>query len=272
MLCLFHYFNLLSIDAVLVALAWQEVLARTVPMQLSWQERALLGISVWVVYVVDHLLDASRKTSEETLNTRTLNNSAPRHCFVKNNSVLLLIAIGTTLLLDLVLAFNLPWPLLLAGMALGALTGAYLLLNTFLLARGIWPRGKEVAIAVIFSLGCGLISLVDTPHRLQLFPWIIALALLGTINCILIARMERGVPLELLSHDIIPSPGWLVLLGALLFLTSRYYSIPPIAEAVLISLFGLSLIPKIAKRFGYETASLATDGALFLGACLTLLN
>ena len=91
------------------------------------------------------------------------------------------------------------------------------------------------------------------------------------INCILIARMERGVSLPSLSQNLIPSPRWLLpLLIVLLFLASNYYTIPTVAVASFMSLCGLSLIPMIAKRYGYEAASLATDGALFFGALLAL--
>ena len=71
-----RYFNFLSIDAVLIALTWQGVFARTVDVTLTWQERTFLGISVWIVYILDHLLDASRQF-KSLLKAESFDCSAP---------------------------------------------------------------------------------------------------------------------------------------------------------------------------------------------------
>ena len=55
---LFRYLNFLSLDAVCVALLWQEVFSRTGKIQLEWKDRTLLGLAVWAVYLLDHLLDS----------------------------------------------------------------------------------------------------------------------------------------------------------------------------------------------------------------------
>ncbi len=53
--------NLLSLDAPLVALVWVEILAQSFRVQsMQWESRAVLVISVWVIYVVDRLLDAKK--------------------------------------------------------------------------------------------------------------------------------------------------------------------------------------------------------------------
>lgn len=50
--------NLLSLDAPLVAVVWLYMLARAWRVDyLPWHEYVLLGLAVWVIYVVDRLLD-----------------------------------------------------------------------------------------------------------------------------------------------------------------------------------------------------------------------
>ena len=279
-----RYFNFLSIDAVLIALTWQGDFARTVDVTLTWQERTFLGISVWIVYILDHLLDASRQF-KSLLKAESFDCSAPtstssfnfncceaaRHHFARRHRTLLLGGLFIAMLVDLTLAFTFSPPMLLAGCALGLLTFFYLLINAVLLRYGIWPRGREIIVALIFSLGCALMPLMHAAAPIDLLPSITAFALLGMINCILIARMERTVPLALLAENLIPSPRWIGFFALLFFLMKNYYNISLVATALVISLCGLSLIPTIAKRYSYEIASLATDGALFVGAFFSLL-
>lgn len=54
------YPNLLSLDAPLVAVAWLYVFAKTWRLGYHpWEAYVTLGLAVWVIYVVDRLLDAS---------------------------------------------------------------------------------------------------------------------------------------------------------------------------------------------------------------------
>jgi hypothetical protein len=54
---LWLWFNLLSLDAPLIALVWQDFLARCYPTLLAPAGRAALGLTVWAVYLTDRLLD-----------------------------------------------------------------------------------------------------------------------------------------------------------------------------------------------------------------------
>ena len=52
--------NLLSLDAPLVAMAWLYVFAKTWRLGYHpWEAYASLGLAVWIIYVLDRLLDAS---------------------------------------------------------------------------------------------------------------------------------------------------------------------------------------------------------------------
>src|SRR5260221_7493183 len=49
--------NLLSLDAPLVAVAWQGLLAVETDLPLRLTGRIVLGLTVWLIYVADRMLD-----------------------------------------------------------------------------------------------------------------------------------------------------------------------------------------------------------------------
>ena len=51
------WFNVLSLDAPLIALVWQDFLSRCYPTMLLPQGRAVRGLTVWAIYLADRLLD-----------------------------------------------------------------------------------------------------------------------------------------------------------------------------------------------------------------------
>src|SRR3954452_14827096 len=51
------WFNLLSLDAPLIALVWQDFLSRCYPTVLHPTGRGVLGLTVWAIYLADRLLD-----------------------------------------------------------------------------------------------------------------------------------------------------------------------------------------------------------------------
>lgn len=69
---LWLYPNLLSLDAPLVAVAWLYIFAKTWGVSyLIWQAYVCLGLGVWVIYVVDRILDAMmRENSSDRLQAR----------------------------------------------------------------------------------------------------------------------------------------------------------------------------------------------------------
>ena len=54
---LWLWMNLLSLDAPLVAIVWQDFLARCYPSVLFPVGRWVLGLTVWAIYLADRLMD-----------------------------------------------------------------------------------------------------------------------------------------------------------------------------------------------------------------------
>jgi hypothetical protein len=315
----FRWLNLLSLDVVLIALAWQEVFARAAAVTLRWEERALLALSIWMIYIIDHWLDAmtepsspvdsfskqsknlfSRFTeaanncvasvlaslsidytlsrsapstpcsSSPSATLKTGSNKAPRHHYVRSHRLLLGLMLVSALMVSCWLLCYLSFYLLIAGMVVAIVTLSYLVANHFFLRRGLWFKGREIVISVIFSLGCALAGLLQAKQPWLLFPWVMAFAVVALINCTLIARMERNVLISALAPQWTFSPRWLCLLS--LFLTLLAFFLPSIIGALCCSLLGLSLVPMIGRRFGYEIASLSADQVLFFGALFSFLR
>ena len=184
----FRWLNLLSLDVVLIALAWQEVFARAAFVTLRWEERTFLAISIWIVYILDHWLDSM---ADAVSSAGFFSNKAPRHHYVRSHRFVLGSLLVLASLANVWLLWHLGLRLLIAGMGLVVITLSYLVINTFFLRRGRWFKGREIIISIIFSVGCSLVGLVQGDRPWLLLPWIMAFALVALINCTLIARMER---------------------------------------------------------------------------------
>lgn len=263
----FRWLNLLSFDVVLIALAWQEVFARTAAVTLKWEERVILAIGIWIVYIIDHWLDSVTETFSTTV---FLSNKAPRHQYVRSHRSLLGSLLVLASLVNICLLPHLSKNLIIAGSLLACATTGYLLLNHFFLRRGDWFKGREMIISIIFAIGCSLVAVVKSYQPWGLLLWIIVFAVVAFINCVLIARMERKVSIYELGLRWNFSPR--MILGFSLAMMLLSFFSPAIARALCWSALGLATIPIVARRFGYEVASLAADQILFFAALLSLLG
>jgi hypothetical protein len=112
---IYRRFNFLSLDIVAGALASSCLAARLLDAEPGWAWWLSLGLTVWLLYMGDHVLDAwkHRKHSEREL-----------HHFIFRNRRILLYAMGVVTILDLLLIFNfldqafLKYALTLAGLVL----------------------------------------------------------------------------------------------------------------------------------------------------------
>ncbi len=171
--------TLLSLDAPIVALTWQMLLARATPAALPWQAPVLLFASVWLVYVLDRCLDARKLTLRRA--------ATPRHRFYVRHAHWFGWLVVAVFAGCVGVSMTLEPRLLLIGSAVALLTGLYLAFIHFAnVARHI---PKELQIALVFSLGV----------HVALSPWSMTqlvsgslFALLCFLNCAFIAFWERA--------------------------------------------------------------------------------
>jgi hypothetical protein len=179
------WFNVLSLDAPLIALVWQDFLARCYPTMLLPQGRAVLGLTVWAIYLADRLLDVRHPASPlESL----------RHRFYRRNRVL-----GQTLFALVVGADLAMMPLLVrpslftAGLLLASAVALYL--GAFPLTGWATTAWKKPLAALLFTAGTFVIAWTGTGHPVRELAWP-ALAFCGLClgNLLMIERWSQGSP------------------------------------------------------------------------------
>lgn len=91
----FHVFSWLSLDVVIGAMVSLYFFQELLHVSLDWPAFVLLGLAVWTIYNLDHLLDARKIT----------NTSSPRRAFHRKHQVILGVGILIAVLTGLVGAF-----------------------------------------------------------------------------------------------------------------------------------------------------------------------
>jgi hypothetical protein len=136
--------NLLSLDAPLIASLWQDVFARDAGVKLTLASRMALPLAVWLIYLVDRLLDTVKGMPQ---------NATARHAFycVHRGACLLLTAV-VALMLCLSVLF-LPPHILRNGLLVGCFIAAYLLLVHWFGTRRL---PKEAVVGLLFAVGTAL--------------------------------------------------------------------------------------------------------------------
>lgn len=147
---LIGYFSLLSIDVVFGAVAGLLFFSRLLHAELNPLIYLLLGMAVWCIYTLDHVLDARQLTSPVS----------SRFAFYQKNGRILMLLVIPSVLSGLILAY---WVLGLGSelyLSLGF--GAIILLTMLLLRKAGKAAGliKELSTAVFYVLGLAWLPLL----------------------------------------------------------------------------------------------------------------
>ena len=146
-----YYANILSIDVALGAVCSALFFAKFSGIEVSEISLLLLALSVWVIYTVDHLSDASKIPGKA---------SSGRHRFHQQHQSVLIRIVGIIIVTIIALLLFLPRPILIGGLMLSSFVMVYLLLNRHMAVT------KEIIVAALYSLGVYLPSVQDIqqPH------------------------------------------------------------------------------------------------------------
>ncbi|MBC8326988.1 MAG: hypothetical protein H8E27_15315 [Verrucomicrobia subdivision 3 bacterium] len=180
--------NLLSLDAPVVALVWQEAFAAGLAVDLGWTQRALLAVCVWLAYCGDRLLDA-RRLPEGAVDS-------PRHAFARDHSTALTVAWCVGLALATVLALQMSAREMLVGAGLLTVLGGYFLLHHVRASRERAGRWKELMAGVCFAAGTLFFVVLNLQIAVPVVWGSFVLAALAwgglcVINCLVIAGWDR---------------------------------------------------------------------------------
>jgi len=144
-----QWLTVLSLDAHLVAVVWQELFARVLKVGLPWFQPVLLGLAVWVVYVADRWIEGWR-LSPEIVGTQ-------RHSFsIRWRWPVFGTGVAAAFAALFIAALHLPAREWAASVVLIVPTLIYLLSHQLVHRHHPWRIPKELCIAVIFPLGTAL--------------------------------------------------------------------------------------------------------------------
>jgi hypothetical protein len=182
-----QWLTILSLDAPLVCLCWQALLARVLDVRLRWPEVAVLAISVWLAYAADRWIEGWR------LDARIVRTQ--RHLFYQRRRWPVAGVWVTAFAADVGLALaGLARRELTAGLLLLLPVLAYLLSHQTIHRHRRWRAPKEVVVAVLLTGGVALflepaVSVARLVEGLTIF------AVLSFANCALISSWEHDVDL-----------------------------------------------------------------------------
>lgn len=138
--------NLLSLDAPLLAVAWQILFARSFGAGVNAAQAAVLAMYVWLVYVADRTLDGLR--------TGDPSHDTARHRFYRKHWTKILPAFLLVAAAAAYLSLTELGPALLAGYLWLAAAGTIYFAVVHLMPARMqhrWP--KEMAVAILFAAG-----------------------------------------------------------------------------------------------------------------------
>jgi hypothetical protein len=157
--------NLLSLDAPLVAVAWELLFARCSGVRVRPATTLSLALAVWLIYVADRLLDALREPGAEGL--------AARHRFYRAHWRVFVPVLAAVSPLAAWLAWTRLDPATFrcgAGL-LGAVAVYFAVVHWLPSGRRRWFP-KELAVAALFAAGCLLPAWQGRPLGLAvIFSW-----------------------------------------------------------------------------------------------------
>lgn len=266
--------NLMSLDAPLVAVAWLFVFTRTWRVdQLGyypWVTFAILGLAVWVLYVVDRLLDVSMRGPDAA-------GCAERHRFHgRHRRVFVVGAMLASVACLTLVVLHLPIAVFSYLLVLCLMIGGFFAMSLFSTGgAGEVPYAKNLLAGGAFAFGTAMAAHVYLPWgvddliRSREFICFAVLCFLNITAIDLWERTARSGDVEMKAGAELAVSLPLTLLGAasLVFaLLDHEMTTRPFFYAILTGAALLQVLNRTRQRFGMETVRVLADVALLLPA------
>lgn len=176
---LYRFLNLLSVDVALGSACCALFFAKLLGVHILPYGLISLVLTVWIIYTVDHLLDA-RKVKASA--------STPRHRFHQQHFNVLTRVVVLAVIATAVIVFFLREPVFYSGLALVMIVIAYLFVHRFI----HFP--KEFFIATLYTCGVLLPSITVTVESMRAWPWIIIIqfALIALLNLVIFSWYDAA--------------------------------------------------------------------------------
>jgi 4-hydroxybenzoate polyprenyltransferase len=193
-----EFINTFSIWVALGAISTYALISKTIGAKDFWPSAVCLGLVVWVIYTLDHLIDAYQLKSKSV----TLRHKV--HWLYRKQIVKVLI--GVSLVAALIAVIFLPFHLLPVVMILGVLTLLHFLTNAWFQRKQLKKFFlKEVMIALVTTLGFGFLPIFAKhsaegylSHGFSIFEFFVVVFLffLNLSNLILFSYFDRSKDLR----------------------------------------------------------------------------
>lgn len=269
LLAFYRLLNILSIDVALGAVCCAAWFASLFEVSLRPYALVSLGLTVWIIYTVDHLLDARKVIGIA---------STDRHRFHQKNVKVLLTILAGAIALDLLVVFFIRKEVFNSGIVLSGVMVIYFLLQHYL------RHFKEFVIAILFSCGV-LLPAWSLSNRVVDFEAILIISqfvLTALLNLLLFSWFDYKNDIkdsrasfvtligEKTSRQIIV---FLFVLNAALVLTTFLYSSDIIfQELIMLSMnFVLAIVFIQRKRFEVDDRFRLVGDCIFLFPVLSFL-
>ncbi len=253
--------SLLGLDAPIVAVTWQALIAKGLGLDLPITHQIALFLSVWIIYLADRLFDSLRAPASAQLTSRLRFAKRFRYLFL---TLLAGIAITNTLLIWLTLPREMIW----LGVLLSALLLPYFALRFSKELQARIPIPREVLCGFLFALGSVLTLFPYTANE-KLLPIVLLLSIPCAVNCILTSLHESPEDLAAGDVSIVSSHPWIgQTIHRLLWLISIAYSLwasihpSALSLSLAASLVLLLLLSIFQKRIRSESFGVIADLSL----------
>jgi hypothetical protein len=262
--------NLLSLDAPLVAVTWLYIFARTWRADYHpWEAYVSLGLVVWVIYVMDRLLDASLLTTS----SRKLQARHEFHYQHRKGFTIGAIVAGLTALVLVVsyMSYAIYHYVLIGGVVVAGFFGLSMLSSQEV---DEIPHTKNILAGIGFSFGTATMAHVYLPghdvYELLMSPLFILFAVLCALNISAIDFWEharRSTDVETKASDELALTLPLTLLGAaalILALRDQEMALRPFFYAILSGAALLQILNRSRARFSMDALRVLADVAILL--------
>lgn len=269
-----QWLTVLSLDAPLVAVAWQAALARAARLSLQTHHLFILGTAVWLAYAADRWIEGWRLSPGQVL--------TQRHFFYLRwrwpVATVWLLTLATAVTVAVV---ELTGAELVAGLLLLVPVLVYLLSHQLIHRRHPRRAPKEVCVALLFAAGVICFAAAQHPAVLLTEAGPLGLfALLCFTNCSLISFWEDEVDrahdqtsLALQyprSHDWLRRLPWIIAAAGALLAVAGNPALAGVNACTAASGTLLGLLNHAHRRLGRQLSRALADVALLTPLALLL--
>jgi hypothetical protein len=185
------WWNVLSLDAPMVAVAWALVFAKSAGVALPGAEVAALGLVVWLIYTVDRLLDGRWAAREDA--GAFGSPLRQRHYFHRIYArAIACVAMGVAAFTAVLVLTQIGGQVLKLAVPVGLVLVLYMAWVHLGRGRILAQMSKELAVGGVFAAGVALPAWSRLgPRRWEFFVLAALFAAVCTLNCVAIEEWER---------------------------------------------------------------------------------